>query len=1182
MPFPTILLVRRSRRSDVDIRRHSSVVEPEQVAHLTLHPKTQVFRQESTHSRRSARSTPTLLIPPRRLDVRDPSSTMTSLNEEMMRSTPSLPSGPASTTTTSRSSFAGLFSLSKLRPSLDSAFSRASPGSPSGSNSKPHSLSLARESVVIPDREPDETPAKYLARLQEVVNRGAIAGALSKSDDAFSQAVLRSYMRSFAFFEDPMDMAIRKLLMKVELPKETQQIDRLIQRFADRYDECNPGIFASADEAYFVAFSLLILQTDAFNKSNKHKMQKQEYIKNTHEYGEGISEDVLACFFDNICYTPFIHVEDDLEISGGRRKPRKGRKSKFPLTGAEVQKKALKEPIDPYSLIIEGRLSMLRPDLKDVMNSEDPYGYLGTAKYLDMPDLQRTFFRWGVLQIVSARSRPDAFNSPMTITNPEDAHPGVVDVKVTKVGVIWRKDVKKKKTRSPWQEWGAILTGSQLYLFKNVTWIKGLLHQYEQHQKSGRPGSPVTFKPPLENFKPDALMSTNDAVALVDASYKKHKNAFIFVRHGGFEETLLAESEAEMNDWLAKLNYAAAFRTAGVRMRAMITPPPDKGPETRRTDPNPSNVSVGNGAPPSRGGDDDADGQLTQQILQARRQIIRQKIQEANDKLLAAQKQLERQLRNSRHLQLLAPIQAKSREQVILAAGRMAAKLKWIRMEIWRVKCHRDVLWLDLKDEGVIPDGQDAPEDVTDLPLGSPSMEVELSQDGGLNNHPRLRSWGSHISIGLSSNDLGSDTEDRKSVGEPAEQFESIESRAAWETVQDAATASRPSSVVDGGSRVDQEPSAANSTGGNQRVASHASSSIAQQHSPTGSATLAQRKPSADEVETQVLKQAGFIRVNSASAEGRVVEPDTGDQAGQTMSDNEGNDKTNKVRRSLHRSLRESHLSGHHPHHHQHHLRHKKGRDSSSSAAAIAEDAAGSTSGHEGGLVRGTGSFTLHGKKASVVTFGSEWQSIAAEDQIRQRKQVHCLSAGDDVGGGGVGVGRRGSGVPSVRLQLVTTATAASSGGGPRGESSMRSLLQSNASDSTMSSDRIGTGHRDESIMPGSWEEEEEEEELEHSRPKSKDKGKGKGKQRMTTKMSVSPETSTTVRYGGDGPAPGSDDDNGEDQVQEEIGEEEGEERKRQGSYGSDTIEWNTVRYSTAMTTDEEYQSAPEESENQS
>ena len=67
-------------------------------------------------------------------------------------------------------------------------------------------------------------------------------------------------MRKFAFFGDPLDMAIRKLLMEVDLPKETQQIDRVLQGFADRYQECNPGIFSASGKIsliYLERFSFL-------------------------------------------------------------------------------------------------------------------------------------------------------------------------------------------------------------------------------------------------------------------------------------------------------------------------------------------------------------------------------------------------------------------------------------------------------------------------------------------------------------------------------------------------------------------------------------------------------------------------------------------------------------------------------------------------------------------------------------------------------------------------------------------------------------------------------------------------------------------------------------------------------------------------------------------------------------
>jgi Sec7-like guanine-nucleotide exchange factor len=87
--------------------------------------------------------------------------------------------------------------------------------------------------------------------------------------------------------------------MEVGLPRETQQIDRVIEAFAFRYTQCNPDFFLSEggnfshllfffiiqsplqDHAYVLAFSLIMLHTDAFNPSNKRKMTKQDYIKNT-------------------------------------------------------------------------------------------------------------------------------------------------------------------------------------------------------------------------------------------------------------------------------------------------------------------------------------------------------------------------------------------------------------------------------------------------------------------------------------------------------------------------------------------------------------------------------------------------------------------------------------------------------------------------------------------------------------------------------------------------------------------------------------------------------------------------------------------------------------------------------------------------------------------------------------
>ena len=43
----------------------------------------------------------------------------------------------------------------------------------------------------------------------------------------------------------------------------------------------NDGLCFLADQAYVLAFSLMMLHTDAFNKHNRYKMTKADYVKNT-------------------------------------------------------------------------------------------------------------------------------------------------------------------------------------------------------------------------------------------------------------------------------------------------------------------------------------------------------------------------------------------------------------------------------------------------------------------------------------------------------------------------------------------------------------------------------------------------------------------------------------------------------------------------------------------------------------------------------------------------------------------------------------------------------------------------------------------------------------------------------------------------------------------------------------
>lgn len=95
----------------------------------------------------------------------------------------------------------------------------------------------------IAKRQGDETPEQYVDRISSIIPRNEIAGALATSSDSFFFEALKRYMARFDFEHQPLDIALRQLLMHMSLPKETQQIDRVMEAFAARYEECEPSLF---------------------------------------------------------------------------------------------------------------------------------------------------------------------------------------------------------------------------------------------------------------------------------------------------------------------------------------------------------------------------------------------------------------------------------------------------------------------------------------------------------------------------------------------------------------------------------------------------------------------------------------------------------------------------------------------------------------------------------------------------------------------------------------------------------------------------------------------------------------------------------------------------------------------------------------------------------------------------
>ncbi|KAM0883537.1 hypothetical protein ACQ4PT_031581 [Festuca glaucescens] len=120
--------------------------------------------------------------------------------------------------------------------------------------------------------------------------------------DEFPLKVMHAYVDALNF--DGMDFgeAIRFFLQGFRLPGEAQKIDRIMEKFAERYCKCNPNVFTSADTAYILAYSVILLNTDAHSVMVKDKMSKADFMRNNRgiDDGKDLPEAYLSTLYDQI------------------------------------------------------------------------------------------------------------------------------------------------------------------------------------------------------------------------------------------------------------------------------------------------------------------------------------------------------------------------------------------------------------------------------------------------------------------------------------------------------------------------------------------------------------------------------------------------------------------------------------------------------------------------------------------------------------------------------------------------------------------------------------------------------------------------------------------------------------------------------------------------------------------
>ena len=123
-------------------------------------------------------------------------------------------------------------------------------------------------------------------------------GEYMGDEAAVNKQVMYAYVEQMAFHDMMFDEAIRHFVAGFRLPGEAQKIDRIMEKFAEQYHQHNPGVFSSADTAYVLAYSVILLNSDAHNPQVKKRMTKEEFFKNTRGIDDG--KDVNPVFLGDI------------------------------------------------------------------------------------------------------------------------------------------------------------------------------------------------------------------------------------------------------------------------------------------------------------------------------------------------------------------------------------------------------------------------------------------------------------------------------------------------------------------------------------------------------------------------------------------------------------------------------------------------------------------------------------------------------------------------------------------------------------------------------------------------------------------------------------------------------------------------------------------------------------------
>lgn len=164
------------------------------------------------------------------------------------------------------------------------------------------------------DREKACRLAERLFKLDNI-QRSNVVKHLDKDND-FSRVVGEEYLKFFDFSGQTLDQALRSFLKVVVLIGETQERERVLQHFSNRFHECNPDSYSTPGAVLALTCALMLLNTDLHGQNVGKSMSSSKFVTNLDGMNEGgnFNKELLKSLYNSIKSEPLEWAVDEEEL----------------------------------------------------------------------------------------------------------------------------------------------------------------------------------------------------------------------------------------------------------------------------------------------------------------------------------------------------------------------------------------------------------------------------------------------------------------------------------------------------------------------------------------------------------------------------------------------------------------------------------------------------------------------------------------------------------------------------------------------------------------------------------------------------------------------------------------------------------------------------------------------------